>query len=346
METIPDFYETAVFKRDIFSETRAGYFAGAPETRIIRRVVSAAPWWSSPLAWWLARREIRGLKKVRGIKGTPQLLAIDKHGLFRTWTEGTPLHLARPANREWYLTAHRILRDMRRMGVTHNDLQKPQNWLMTPEGEAAVIDFQLASVHRRRGAYYRLMAYEDFRHLIKQKRNFAPELMTPTEKRILARRSLPSRIWLATGKQVYNFVTRTIFNWSDGEGTGDRIDNEGPAIVAALKSDPRVKDVSLSLYSLPAKGVGIYAFVETLNADEKTLRARLKGYKVELIQPVAHLPRRADGTIREDILHLVAMNQMTEMDDLLQREPEMRPLVEALAAHRLNFTDRRITQME
>ncbi|KAB0537706.1 serine/threonine protein kinase [Pseudochrobactrum algeriensis] len=346
METIPDFYETAVFKRDIFSETRAGYFVGEPETRIIRRVVSAAPWWSSPLAWWLARREIRGLKKVRGIKGTPQLLATDKHGLFRTWTDGTPLHLARPSHREWYLSAHRILRDMRRMGVTHNDLQKPQNWLMTPEGEAAVIDFQLASVHRRRGAYYRLMAYEDFRHLIKQKRNFAPDLMTPTEKRILARRSLPSRIWLATGKKVYNFVTRGIFNWSDGEGTGDRIDNEGPAIIAALKSDPRVKDVSLSLYSLPAKGVGIYAFVETLNADEKSLRARLKGYKVELIQPVAHLPRREDGTVREDILRLVAMNQMTELDDLLLREPDMRPLVEALAAHRLNFTDRRITQME
>ena len=107
METIPDFYETAVFKRDIFSETRAGYFVGEPETRIIRRVVSAAPWWSSPLAWWLARREIRGLKKVRGIKGTPQLLATDKHGLFRTWTDGTPLHLARPSHREWYLSGRR-----------------------------------------------------------------------------------------------------------------------------------------------------------------------------------------------------------------------------------------------
>ena len=56
--------------------------------------------------------------------------------------------------------------------------------------------------------------------------------------------------------------------------------------------------------------------------------------------------RRADGSVREDILRLVAMNQMTELDDLLLREPEMRPLVEALAAHRLNFTDRRITQME
>jgi hypothetical protein len=345
-DRIPEFVETAVFKRDVFSETRAGYFAGDPETRIIRRVVSAAPWWSKPLAWILARRVIRGLKTVRGIEGVPQLLYTDRDGLYRSWTDGTPLHLARPSDPIWYRTAHRILRDMRRMGVTHNDLAKPQNWLMTPEGEAAVIDFQLASVHRRRGAFYRLLAYEDFRHLIKQKRAFAADLMTPTEKRILARRSLPSRIWLATGKKVYNFITRGIFNWSDGEGTGDRIDNEGPAIMAALKSDPRVKDVALALYSLPAKGVGLYAFVETLDADEKSLRARLKGTKLELIQPVAHLPRRDDGTIRDDILRLIAMNQMTELDDLLSREPEMRGLVEALASHRLNFTDRRVTQLE
>jgi len=200
-DRIPEFVETAVFKRDVFSETRAGYFAGDPETRIIRRVVSAAPWWSKPLAWILARREIRGLKTVRGIEGVPQLLYTDRDGLYRSWTDGTPLHLARPSDPKWYRTAHRILRDMRRMGVTHNDLAKPQNWLMTPEGEAAVIDFQLASVHRRRGAFYRLLAYEDFRHLIKQKRAFASDLMTPTEKRILARRSLPSRIWLATGKK-------------------------------------------------------------------------------------------------------------------------------------------------
>lgn len=343
---LPEFIETAVFKRDVFSETRAGYFIGQPDTRIIRRVVSAAPWWSRPLAWILARREIRGLQKVRGMEGVPQLLGVDKDGLYRTWTEGTPLHLARPDNKEWYRTAHRILRDMRRLGVTHNDLAKPQNWLMTPEGEAAVIDFQLASVHRRRGAFFRLLAYEDFRHLIKQKRAFAADQMTPTEKRILARRSLPSRIWLATGKKIYNFVTRGIFRWSDGEGTGDRIDNEGPAILAALKADPRVSDVALALYSLPAKGVGLYAFVETIQADEKSLRSRLKGMRVELIQPVAHLPRRADGTLRDDILRLIAMNQMTELDDLLIREPDLKPLVEALAAHRLNFTDRRVTQLE
>lgn len=342
---LPEFIATAVFKRDVFSETRAGYFITDPATRVIRRLVSASPRWSRPLAWMLAKREIRGLKTVRGLKGVPQLIGTDRHGLYRTWTEGAPLHLGRPNDLKWYRSAHRILRDLRRLGVTHNDLAKPQNWLMTPEGEAAVIDFQLASVHKHRGPLYRMMAYEDFRHLIKQKRAFAPHLMTPMEKRILARRSLPSRIWLATGKKVYNFVTRRLFNWSDGEGTGDRLDQEGPAIIAALKADTDVRDVALTLYSLPAKGVGLYAFVET-TTDERTLRTRLGGMKVELIQPVEQLPRRADGTVRDDILRLIAMNQVTELDDLLAREPNIRPLVEALAANRLNFTDRRMTELE
>ena len=107
------------------------------------------------------------------------------------------------------------------------------------------------------------MAYEDFRHLLKQQRAFAPALMTPTGRRVLARRSLPSRIWMATGKKLYNLVTRGFFRWSDGEGTHDRIEREGPAIVAGLKSVTGVSDVALAPFPLPSKGVGIYAFVET-----------------------------------------------------------------------------------
>ena len=62
---------------------------------------------------------------------------------------------------------HKLLREMRRAGVTHNDIAKPQNWLMTPEGRAAVIDFQLASVHESAGRrepavreYIRVLAVE------------------------------------------------------------------------------------------------------------------------------------------------------------------------------------------
>jgi hypothetical protein len=38
-----EFIQDTVFKRDIFSETVTGHFAGAPDVRIIRRIVSAAP---------------------------------------------------------------------------------------------------------------------------------------------------------------------------------------------------------------------------------------------------------------------------------------------------------------
>ena len=127
-----EFVPETVLKRDLFSETRKGHFAGDERSPIIRRIVSAAPFWSRPLGWVLARREIAVLRAVEGIEGVPQLHSVDRDGLYRSWTEGTPLHLARPADPAWYRDAHRLLREFRRRGVTHNDLAKPQNWLMTP----------------------------------------------------------------------------------------------------------------------------------------------------------------------------------------------------------------------
>lgn len=340
-----DFVSETVFKRDIFSETHSGKLAGRDGERVIRRFVGKTPVLVRPLAWVLARREIRALEAVRGIEGTPTLLSTDSGGLIRDWLDGSPIHIARPAAREWYKGAHRILRDMRRRGITHNDLAKPQNWLMRPNGDPAVIDFQLASVHRSRGRLYRMMAYEDFRHLLKQKASFAPQLMTPTARRILKRRSLPSRIWLATGKKVYNFFTRRLLNWSDGEGTRDRIDTEGPVIRAALEQDPRITGCALLTYSLPSKGVGLYAFVET-ELDEASVRAVLADHTIELLQTVSALPRRADGSVREDALMLIALNQVTAAEELMRNEPDIAPVLRPILDGRLNFTDRRLTHTE
>lgn len=345
-DKVPEFVVTAVLKRDVFSESRSGYFVNQPDVRVVRRVVTASPWWSRPLAWYLAKREIRGLSKVRGLKGVPQLIAFDKDGLYRSWSEGTPLHLARPSNREFYQSAYRILHNLRRLGLTHNDLAKPQNWLMTPSGEASLIDFQLCSLHKKRGLFYRYFAYEDFRHLIKQKQSFAQNLMTPTERRILQNRSWPSRLWLATGKRVYNFVTKGVFHWSDGEGTGDRIQQQEPIIRNYFKAEPQIRDFALATYALPAKGVGLYAFVEADNLDERAVRRLLKEQKVELIQIVEKLPRRANGAIRVDILKLIAMNELTDLENLMVREPELAEEIVKIARGRLNFTDRRVYEYE
>jgi len=94
---------------------------------------------------------------------------------------------------------------------------------------------------------------------------------------------------------------------------------------------------------LPSKGVGIYAFVET--ADPGALPED-KNSGADLIQPVEALPRRADGSPRADILQLIAMNQMTELDALVAGDFAVAEIAHAVAAGRLNFSDRRIARLE
>lgn len=333
------FLPETVHKRDAFSETVSGTLDGVPDFPVVLRRLDGVPLWARPLARALARREIRALGAVQGIEGCPMLVRSDRTGLLRSWTRGTPLHLARPADPEWYRDAKRLLRQMRRAGVTHNDVAKPQNWLMTPSGRAAVIDFQLASVHRRRGALFRTMAREDLRHLLKQKRAYAPHLLTPAETAMLARKALPARLWMATGKKLYNFVTRRLMNWSDGEGTEDRIERDGPALRAALLAHDRVSEVTLCTYARPAKGVGLYAFVET-DLSEQELRALAPAPAPDLIQPVARLPRHADGTPRLDALTLVATNRLDSLEEMLRAEPDLALTLTPIVAARLNLTDR------
>lgn len=333
------FVPETVHKRDVFSETISGHLEGRPEAKVVLRKLSGVPWWARPVAWYLARKEIRGLRAVSGIQGVPELLRVDREGLLRSWSHGTPLQLARPDQRAWYADARRLLREMRRRGVTHNDIAKPQNWLMTPDGRAAVIDFQLASVHRRRGKLFRVMAREDLRHLLKQKRAFAPHLLTVSEMRMLKRKSLPARLWMATGKRAYNLVTRGLMNWSDGEGTEDRLAGDGAAARRALLAQDAVRDVALFTYALPARGVGIYAFAET-DLDQAALRVLVPEAQAELVQPVAALPRRADGTVRDDALQLVAANRLDELELLLAAEPGLRLVMGPIIAGRQNLTDR------
>lgn len=337
-DPLPPFVPVTVLKRDAFSETVSGHLEGQPDRRIACRNLEGLPAWSLPVARFLARREARALRAVQGIAGCPVLLRADRRGILREWSDGTPLQLAKPSDAAFYRDARRLLREMRRRGVTHNDIAKPQNWLMTSEGRAAVIDFQLASVHRRRGALFRTMAREDLRHLLKQKRAYAPGLLTPAEHAMLNRKALPARVWMATAKPLYNFVTRRLMNWSDGEGTEDRIDRDGPVIARAL-TRPGVTDHLTCTFSLPGKGVGLYTFVETTEV-EATLRAALPEGLPDHLHPVARLPRRSDGTLDAPLLALIAANRIDEVEVHLTAHPDQRTVASEVLSTRRNLTDR------
>lgn len=330
------FVSTTVLKRDALSETFSGHDAADPARKLVLRQLSGLPLWSRWLAWRLARREIRGLAAVQGIDGVPEIVRVDRDGILRGWSEGTPLNIARPKDAFWYSDARRLLRAMRARKVTHNDLAKPQNWLMRPDGGAAVIDFQLTRVHRRRNWLYRVMAYEDMRHLQKQRWRYCPESMGPKARRLLRERSAPAQLWRDTGKRFYMFVTRRLFNWSDGEGTAPEMSRTAPVIQKVLLADPRIDEVVLSAVPLPGRHIGLYAFVEgRLSAKDVKALAPSLAY----VQLVDRLPREA-GDVRTDVLELIAMNRLDELEIILARDETLRAVVAPIRDARLNFSDR------
>ena len=174
------------------------------------------------LARLAAAREARALGALRGLAGVPALLSWDGRRLDRGWIEGAPMQDARPRDPAYFRAARRLLQAMHARGVAHNDLAKEANWLVTPQGRPVVVDFQIARVGAPRAPLMRLLMREDLRHLLKHKRSYCPERLTPVERRLLARRSWIARAWQATGKRVYIFIARRILHWEDNEGRGRR----------------------------------------------------------------------------------------------------------------------------
>jgi RIO-like serine/threonine protein kinase len=122
----------------------------------------------------------------------------------------------------YFHQARHLLQNLHRCGLAHNDLAKEANWLVLADGSPAVIDFQLATRGHPRSRWMRLLAREDLRHLLKHKRTYCPEALTPAERRVLKRHSWIREAWFATGKPVYRFVTRRLLKWEDNEGQGPK----------------------------------------------------------------------------------------------------------------------------
>ena len=192
-------------------------------TPFVRRDLRHVPWWLRVPAWWLARREARALRCVAGMADVPQLLRWDGRVLDRSYLDGAALYQRPPRGQvAWFRAAHRLLRRLHRRGIAHNDLAKEANWLVLADGRPAVVDFQLAVHGHPRARWLRLLAREDLRHLLKHKRTYCPQALTPVERRLLRRHSWVRDAWFATGKPVYRFLTRRILRWEDNEGQGPK----------------------------------------------------------------------------------------------------------------------------
>ena len=213
--------EVQALKSDSFG--RISLMRGADGGLFVRRDLRHVPLWLRLPAWWLARREARGLAAVAGMRDVPQLLAWDGRRLDRSFMPGDAMY-QRPPHGDliYFRRARRLLQGLHRRGLAHNDLAKEANWLVLEDGRPGIIDFQLAVRGHPRSRWMRLLAREDLRHLLKHKRMYCRAALTPVEKRVLKRTSWLRDLWFRTGKPVYRVVTRKILKWEDNEGQGPK----------------------------------------------------------------------------------------------------------------------------
>ena len=338
--------EGVLLKRDVFSTVERGHFRapGAKVDAVLRRI-DQVPWWSYLLARHLFARERRALALARGLDIGPELLWAGRQALVRGFIDGVALHLAKPTGDAAYFRSAKLaLHRLHRARICHNDLAKEQNWLVGRDGRAYLTDFQLAACFRRRGRLFRIAAYEDLRHLLKHKRSYAPSALTPKEQKILGRKSLVARIWLATGKKIYRGITRGLFNFTDREGGGRRLVNDAPVLLGLIKKNPAVRDAAIVAFADRRAGVGLYAFVE---ADRTALEAQLRNELAaakgprppEHIQVVKALPRDASGKPRTEVLQLVATNQLDLIEPMVANEAD-RAFLKNILETRKNLRDR------
>jgi RIO-like serine/threonine protein kinase len=206
-------------KHDAFGTTR---LVRRADVSFVERDTRAA----HPAVRWLARRlaarEVTALTVLHHVPALPRVLGFDGAVVRRSYVPGVPLYEAPPRSRAYFIDALRLLRQIHRAGITHNDLAKEANWLVAPGDVAGIIDFQLATYSPTRGNAFRLRAYEDLRHLLKHKRTYRPDGLTARQQRVLARPTFGTRIWRTVVKPVYRRITRDLLGWPDRLGPLER----------------------------------------------------------------------------------------------------------------------------
>ncbi|HVY65203.1 MAG TPA: serine/threonine protein kinase [Gammaproteobacteria bacterium] len=207
-------------KRDALGSIRLLDDGPAP---VIERDTRAARFGLAWLARRLAAREAAALLALQAVPlGVPRLVAFDGRVLRRSALPGEPLSAGAQPSREFFVRALRLVRAMHRAGVTHNDLAKEANWLRSPGDVPGLVDFQLAVRSHRRGTWFRYLAHEDLRHLLKHKRTYRPDDLTARQRRMLASLPWPTRWWRRAWKPAYVAVTRRALGWPERTGPRER----------------------------------------------------------------------------------------------------------------------------
>ncbi len=210
-----DYVVIETYKEDVLGSIQLVQLQNG--TKAICRQYSDAVWILRPLAYVLAAREASILKKISVLntEQLPRFIDMKNGYLLRSYVAGNSLRKTPVDNVVFYERAGELVRQLHTCGVVHNDLEKPENWVVIDEHNPGIIDFQIA-MKLQSGWWFNMLSHEDLRHVIKQKKRFCNTPLSDEETVLLENRSAFGNWWKRYFKPAYNFITRKIFNYTDG----------------------------------------------------------------------------------------------------------------------------------
>jgi hypothetical protein len=210
--------ETA--KHDFWAAT--GIYEDDAGGRAVLKAYRTAPFAGAPLRWlgrWQCGREVAFYQHLAGLPCVPALLGrVSDTAYLRAFVPGRPLADGPPLPAGFWARLDGAMRAVHDRGVAYVDSNKAENVLIGEDGRPYLIDFQIAwrcglgTDHALGHWWLARLQCEDLYHVLKHKRRFAHESMTPAELENVRRRSLLIRFHRAI-HHPYRMVRRPLLRW-------------------------------------------------------------------------------------------------------------------------------------
>lgn len=120
--------------------------------QVLLKTYHTESFWGVPLGWMgrlLCRREVDYIRRLNDVDGIPHYLeTYGEAGFVRQFIPGCNLReysKSSQVDAEFFPRLRQILTKVHARGISHNDLSKPENVLVTTDGKPVLIDFQIAT---------------------------------------------------------------------------------------------------------------------------------------------------------------------------------------------------------
>ena len=210
----------ATAKHDFWAAT--GFYEDHHGRRAVLTIYRTTHFAGAPLRWlgrWQCGREVAFYRHLNGVACVPPLVdRVADTAYLREFVAGRPLSGAHPVPHAFWPRLEAAMRAVHERGVAYVDSNKPENVLVGDDGQPYLFDFQIAWRAAPRARYglgrwwLTRLQREDHYHLLKHKRRFGRDAMTPIELARVRRRSMLIRAYRVLN-QPYRLIRRPLFRW-------------------------------------------------------------------------------------------------------------------------------------